>query len=164
MRYLKNKNEGFALLYTSLLATLLLSLSISISYIVRKQIILSSISRESQKAFYMADSAAECALYWDFQYDVFNVNVATSSPNIKCQNVSIAGAELSGNRYDGVSGLGGTDKTRFQIENTANKTCAIVTVIKKDTTPKTQIRAEGYNTLCNSNSRIRLQRAVRLQY
>lgn len=160
----KNKNKAFALLYTSLLATLLLSLSISISYIIRKQIILSSISRESQKAFYMADSAAECALYWDFQYGVFDPNNATSSANIKCQDSSIAENELSGDLYDGVSGLGGTDTTRFKIENTVNKTCAVVTVTKADTVPKTIISSEGYNTPCNSKSRIRLQRAVRLQY
>ena len=160
----KETNKGFALLYTSLLATLLLSLSISMGYIIRKELILSSMARESQKAFYMADSSAECALYWDFKHDVFNITSATTSSSITCQGVSLANSELSGARYDGVPGLGGASVTRFEIENPSGKTCAIVTVTKSNTAPRTKIEAEGYNTLCNSDSRIRLQRAVRLQY
>ncbi len=158
------KNKAFALLYTSLLASFLLTLSVSIGFLVRKQIILSSITRESQRAFYMADSAAECALYWDYKGNVFDKNTATSSPNIKCQGVNISNSELTGTRSDGVLGLGGAPITRFKIDKPSAKRCAIVTVQKRDTVPKTVIEAEGYNTSCNSVSRIRLQRAVRLQY
>jgi len=160
----KEKNTGFALLYTSLIASFLLTLAVSIGFIVRKQIILSSITRESQKAFYMADSAAECALYWDYKYDIFNRRTATTSTSIKCQDVSIASKDLSGTRFDGVSGLGGTNITRFKIDKPQAKRCAIVTVTKRNRAPKTTIEAEGYNTACNASSRIRLQRAVRLQY
>ncbi len=162
----KKENKGFALLYTALIASLLLSLSLSISYIVGKELILSSIGRESQKAFYMADSAAECALYWDFRYEVFATSTATSSPSIKCMGVNISDAtsELTGPFADGKPGLGGVPTTTFKINLQDKDLCAVVRVGKHTTVPKTIIEAEGYNTSCDKKSRIRLQRAVRLRY
>jgi len=92
----KIQSKGFALLYTSLISSLLLSLALSISVIVMKDIRLSSISRESQKAFYAADTAAECALYWDFRKDKFATSTASTS-GVTCsgQDIATASHELS---------------------------------------------------------------------
>ncbi len=159
-----SRERGFALLYTSLISSLLLSLALSISIIVMKDIRLSSISRESQKAFYAADTAAECALYWDFRKDKFATSTATTS-GVTCsgQDIATASHELSGAEYDGTDGVGGTNVTRFMYAPD-DKTCAKVFVYKNDIHPKTVIEARGYNTPCGSQSRIKLERAVRLQY
>ncbi len=159
----KNK-KGFALLYTALVSSLLLSLAMSISVIVMKDIRLSSISRESQKAFYAADSAAECALYWDFRKDKFATSTVTTS-GANCSGVDIADSshELPGLDYDGVAGIGGTNVTKYQYD-IDGKTCAKVFVYKSSTAPKTRIEARGYNTSCGSDSRVKLERAVRLEY
>jgi hypothetical protein len=157
-----NKQKAFALLYTALISSLLLSLALSISLIVRKEMVLSSIARESQKAFYAADSAAECALYWDFRFNKFATTTTVTGPNsgVTCAGVDIADSaqELD----DGVPGLGGSNITKYKLE--VDRTCALVTVQKSATYPKTLIEARGYNTPCDSKSRIRLERAVRLQY
>ncbi len=159
-----NKEKGFALLYTSLISSLLLSLAMSISIIVMKDIRLSSISRESQKAFYAADSAAECALYWDFRKDKFATSTVTTS-GVFCSGVDIADSshELTGLDSDGVNGLGGTSVTKYQYD-IDGKFCAKIFVFKYATAPKTIIEARGYNTRCGTNSRIKLERAVQLQY
>ncbi len=155
---IKKKKRGFALLYTTLISSLLLSLAMTISMITQKDIRLSSIARESQKAFYAADAAAECALYWDFRFDKFNKDT-TANSGVTCAGVDVA---APGNELDGTPGVGGSEVTKFKLE--VDGTCSHVTVTKSDVAPKTVIEARGYNTPCNSNSRIRLERAVRLQY
>ncbi len=157
-------HKAFALLYTALISSLLLSLAMSISVIVMKDIRLSSISRESQKAFYAADSAAECALYWSFRKDKFATSTAVTS-GVICDDQDIAGPthELPGLDSDGVQGVGGTNLTKYRYE-IDGKYCAVVFVYKNNTAPKTVIEARGYNTRCDSQSRIKLERAVRLQY
>src|SRR3989344_2582509 len=60
-------SAGFTILYAVLVATLLLSISMSIYNISYKQYILASSAVDSQVAVYAADAGLECALYWDGQ-------------------------------------------------------------------------------------------------
>lgn len=60
------KNEkGFTLLFAVLVSVLVLAVGASIISIALKQVILSGAGRESQYAFYAANTGVECALYWD---------------------------------------------------------------------------------------------------
>ncbi len=59
------KQSGFTLFVALIVSSLLLSIGLSLSNIILKQLIFSGSGRESQIAFYAADSGAECALYWD---------------------------------------------------------------------------------------------------
>lgn len=68
MHFIKNNQKGFTVLYAVLVSSLVLAIGVSIFNIAFKQLVLSSQVRESQFAFYAADSGLECALYWDFQY------------------------------------------------------------------------------------------------
>ena len=56
---------GFAVLFAVLLASFLITLGISIFNISLKEIMITTSIRDSQVAYYVADSASECALYWD---------------------------------------------------------------------------------------------------
>jgi Tfp pilus assembly protein PilX len=56
--------SGFALLFSILLASFLITLGISIFSISLKEIQITTSLRDSQSAYYAADSALECALYW----------------------------------------------------------------------------------------------------
>ena len=68
--------KGFALLFAILASSVLLSIGAAIWNIAFREVLLSSFGRESQSAFYVADTAIECAFYHDFiTTDVF----ATSS-------------------------------------------------------------------------------------
>ena len=58
-------SRGFTLLISVLLVTVILSLSLSLLDVAYKQVVLSSTAKQSQYAFYTADSALECTLYWD---------------------------------------------------------------------------------------------------
>lgn len=69
--------RGFTLLLAALVASIVLTLGASIFEIAQKEVTLSSLGRDSQFAFYAADTLAECALYWDFRDGYF----ASSTPN-----------------------------------------------------------------------------------
>jgi len=61
----KGTKQGFALLFTVLIVSTILSLAIGISSITYKQNLLSSIAKDSQLAFFTADSGIECGLLVD---------------------------------------------------------------------------------------------------
>jgi hypothetical protein len=61
----KKTNKGFTLFVALVVSSLILSVSMSLSNIILKQLVFAHTGSESQLAFYAADSGAECALYWD---------------------------------------------------------------------------------------------------
>lgn len=184
------KNEGFVLLFSVLVASLVLSVGMSIISIALKQVILSGSGRESQYAFYMANTGAECATYWDLAGNtIIDANgnngpvfaagsgvPATTDPNVKCLNMTITDLQpttcspnitipdwcafSSGSVYN----------TRFRIsyEPTAlSQRCAEVTVSKtvdgSGVVTATKITSRGYNTCDESNPR-RIERALEFNY
>ena len=88
-----NIRTGFAVLFAILLASFLISLGISIFSVSLKEIMITTSIRDSQIAYYAADSARECAIYWDVKQGAFpacldNGNPCTVStttnPTISC--------------------------------------------------------------------------------
>src|SRR5688572_20777703 len=69
-----SEKKGFALLFTVLIVTLLLSVSLGISNMTFKQTILSNLAKDSLVAFYDADGALDCGLYYDIGRDIFPEN------------------------------------------------------------------------------------------
>jgi hypothetical protein len=153
-----NRQRGFTLLLAALISSLVLSLGISVVSIARKSVTLSSISRDSQFAFYSADSAAECALYWDVRFNYFG----TSTP---------AGLEPPDDpECDGVkieaTGRQSAEPYVMSFEYEPEGYCVQVEVRKNVASPRTVIHADGFSVSCNeitTNSRS-LQRSVELRY
>ncbi len=88
-----NREKGFAVLFSILLASFLITLGISIFTISLKEIQIATSARDSQIAYYVADSARECALYWGAKQGVFpiclddtctNKNTPIFSPRVTC--------------------------------------------------------------------------------
>ena len=76
-------NKGYALILSIVVSSVVLSIGLSLLNIVQKELILSATGRDSQFAFYAADSGVECALYWDIGYidkKMFPANLAETSP------------------------------------------------------------------------------------
>jgi Tfp pilus assembly protein PilX len=165
----KSPERGFTLLLAALVASVVLALGTSIYELAQRQLMLSSIGRDSQFAFYAADTAAECALYWDFRYSYF----ATSTPaNPAAQNPTCDGQALN------ATGRAGTypyTMTSAQMNFFSDTTqsggyCAQVLVTKSlDGTTgalRTTIHADGYNVNCTAipTAPQALQRSVELHY
>ena len=146
-------NNGFTLLVAVLISGVLLSVALAIFNITIKEILLSSSGRDSQFAFYAADSGAECALYWDQKGGGFSTSTAGS---ISCNNSD--DPSLSN-----VGGVGYDTAMTFQFE--VDGFCSIVSVTKSETHPRTKIESKGYNTTCdNTVNPRRLERAIRVTY
>ncbi|KKU67536.1 MAG: hypothetical protein UX89_C0014G0006 [Parcubacteria group bacterium GW2011_GWA2_47_16] len=64
--HFSHRSKGFALLFAILASSVLMSIGAAIWNIAFREVLLSSFGRESQSAFYVADTAIECAFYHDF--------------------------------------------------------------------------------------------------
>lgn len=82
--------KGFAMLFTVLLVSLILTIAIGISNLTLRQTILSNLAKDSGIAFYQADAAVECGMYQDtlvlFQY---GSNVGDVPPSFSCGGVTM---------------------------------------------------------------------------
>lgn len=138
----------------ALVASVALALGTSIFALAQKELALSSIGRDSQFAFYAADSGAECALYWDRRFQLFPTT-APETKTLVCDGEQKATDSLS----DGEAII-----SLFEYE--PNGYCARVSVTKRPTHPRTVIHANGYNTLCDAiaSSPHALERSVDLKY
>lgn len=101
----KRGNSAFAMLFAVLTSSLLVAIGVSIFNISLKELMIATTAQDSQKAYYAADSAEECALYWDLKMGAFpaclnnncdrnnpsDVSTTTPQSNIKCNgnNVSL---------------------------------------------------------------------------
>lgn len=127
------KNNGFVLLYAVTLAAIFLSLALGVGAIALKENLFSTSAKNTNNAFFAADSGVECALYYDKSGGSGSafIDQATISP-ILCNNNSVAVTESPTNVWTfAIPALGGS-----------NLGCAKVTVNK---TSGTTITADGYN-------------------
>ncbi|MEN9413236.1 MAG: hypothetical protein RLZZ342_323 [Candidatus Parcubacteria bacterium] len=163
--------KGFTLLLAALVSTIVLALGAAIYGLVVKELALSSLGRDSQFAFFAADTGAECALYWDIRHNYFDTvaPVGVVAPDPRCAEQSfVATGRSTSYPYT----------MAFQID--AGGYCTNVSVMKCDgpiTTDgtcspvvpaqiHTLIHADGYSASCatlTTKARV-LQRSVELRY
>jgi hypothetical protein len=161
-----NLQKGFTLLLAALIASIVLSLGAAIFAIAQKELALSSIGRNSQFAFYAADTAAECALYWDVRG-----SFATSSDSHN-PAASVACAQTNSTvTFVAVSQAATSTFTLSLAFNDPTKPyCANVSVAKSRSALTngivTVVRADGFSTGCTtiSTDPQALQRSVELHY
>lgn len=160
MHIKKSGQRGYTLLFAVLISALVLGVGVSILNIARKELLLNSSARESQYAFYAADTGYECAVYWDSQ-GAF----ASSSPfgTIKCGTITSTPTSVASSTVtpSGPSGISGNAYVYTFSVPIAGKACAIVKVTK-DYQPvaslnnayaaTTEIFSRGYNVGWNPTS------------
>lgn len=160
----KNKHQyGYALLVSLVIASVVLTIGISIANLVEKGLVLSSTARDSQFAFYGADSGSECALYWDLKHEgfgqtVFPTSTESSPPTsgVICNNEDIA---QTWTIFDVTSN---SATTRFDL-TFSDDTCVEIDVVKEEDGIKTTVESRGRNT-CDLTRPRRLERATRILY
>ena len=156
--------RGFVLLLGSLIGSLLLVVGLAIFNITLKEVILSSAARESQFAFYAADTGIECALNWDFNYDNGIISTSTVFATSTASPVPPLPANCVG--YD-LRSIWVTSKdanaatTTFDLD--VGEGCVTVQVTKFGTPSRTRIESRGHNT-CNIDDPRRVERAIFVAY
>ncbi len=151
------KNKGFTLFIAVVITATLLLVSMGIASITIKESFLASSSRESQYAFYAADTGAECAIYWDVKNGTGLSAFATSTTSIiNCNQ------DINNSPNPTPTTVGGNSESNFSVTFNPEPYCAKVKVTKNEDNT-TIIESLGYNTCDASNSR-RVERAVRVSY
>ncbi len=179
----KNRiKSGYTLLFSIIVASVVLSIAAFILSVSRKQFILSSVSRDSTMAIYAADSAMQCVIS-----SVWNDRLSTSTEgggtSVYCNGGIVTGSYVevpgagdpSHNMRNG--DVGGTV---YKIHTTStplgfdfrNDTCALVSITDGyDITSgkhKTIIESRGYNDQFSApctpgkNNPRTVERAIRL--
>lgn len=166
-RLVRSRQAGFTLLMAALISSIVLALGASIFEIAQKQVTLSSIGRDSQFAFYAADTAAECALYWDFRFGFFGTSTPPDAQNPTCDGQAMNAT----GRSDTYPYTMTTDlMDLFTDASPPTDYCAQVSVEKTldsdSGAVRTVIHADGYSTACDSitSDPRSLQRSVELHY
>lgn len=146
--------RGFTLLIAVVLSSVIVSVSLALLDITYKQVTLASAAAQSQYAFYNADTALECALYFDQKSNAFDYYTPLSSSSITC-------AELPVQDY-ATSLSGGVISTTFTLPCANGGSRGNVTV-RKSSTGATSIFANGYNT-CTVDDVRRIERGIKATY
>lgn len=175
--YIK-KHTGFALLMSVIVTGTLLLIVYALSNISLKELILTYTGRESQVAFYAADTGVECALFWDLKnpgngnsaFDPFNgpsviscngntIQAGDSVPTVPTPTLALVGG----------GGINNSTSTFYinlePLNDSGSGPCAIVRVgkTKVGSATTTTIMSRGYNTCDLQNTR-RLERGLRVIY
>lgn len=146
--------RGFTLLIAVVLSSVLVSISLSLIDIAYKQIVLASTATQSGYAFYNADTALECALYWDQKHNAFDYTRPMAASLLICGNQAVTG-------YTVTSG-GGFKQTSFSVPCVGGGTASSVTV-EKNSSGGTRLYGNGYNT-CATNDVRRIERGLKATY
>jgi Tfp pilus assembly protein PilX len=152
----KNKRQGFTLFVGLIIASSLLLIATGVVNLALKQALISNSGKESQLAFYAADTGMECAIYWDIANPsgVSAFSIETGTLDIECNK--------DGNNPNNHWTVGGSSvSTVGPITFLPEPYCAMVTITKDGEI--TRIESKGYNTCDLTNPR-RVERAVRAQY
>lgn len=155
-----SSTAGFTLLFAVLVGGLLFSIGIAIANIALKEIVLASAGKESETAFYAADTGTECALYWDLRVGATFPNSETASrrSSITCNRSPIS-LTVTGQTSSAAT-------TVFRIN--FSPSCADVVVGK--TKPQggapgsTVIESRGRNDCGAGDNPARVERALRVRY
>jgi hypothetical protein len=141
IRLIPRNSKGFALLFSILLSSIILSIALGVGNIAFREIQFGTSAKNTNEAFFAADTGVECALYND--NSVVNSFPESGGPSsITCggSSISLSGTSPSWNFI--ISGLGAS-----------NQSCAKVSVVKTFSPDSTQIISKGYNvgdSNCNS--------------
>lgn len=145
--------RGFTLLVAVILSSVVVTIGMALLDVAYKQVLLSSTAKQSQYAYYEADTALECALYYDQQLDAFNTN-PTELTTLTCE-----GQTFSFNTTGNSPRI-----TTYSVPCAGGGTQAYVTAYKNyPEEPTTRIFVNGYNS-CNLADPRRIERGLKVVY
>lgn len=151
---------GFTLLFAVLIGSLLFSVGLAIAHVAVKEIMLSAAGKQSETAFFAADTGIECALYWDLRVGqdetVFpHSNAEQNRKSLACGGVSNVPISLVGESS--------TSATSTFTLSFAPSGCAQV-LVGKTVSGSTVIESRGRNDCGKGDNPARVERAIRVRY
>lgn len=162
--FIKNKEQkGYAILFTVVVVSAISVITAGLTNAAYKQLILSSLSKDSQTAFYQADTASDCSLYADRVVRLANIpptpNIIRDGgiSNTLCGSLNLAVSTPDANG----------SYTITPVDDTVKTPCFRITITKVPNialgTTDTTISARGYNICDTGNSRT-VEREIEINY
>ncbi|MBP6908627.1 MAG: hypothetical protein KBB75_02290 [Candidatus Pacebacteria bacterium] len=162
----QNDTRGYALLFTIVIISIISTIAMGLSGTAYKQLVLASVSKDSQSAFYQSDTAVECALYANFKLGGPTESTELSGGTWKCgkdnsplwkditlylDTNTVFEGYMYGNTDPDAPGSNPTKNSCFEFDvNTSNETL-------------TTIRARGYNS-CDKRDPKTVEREIEVNY
>ena len=146
IKLFKNKedNKGSVLLIAILMSTVVFVVGVGVYQRTYKELLFSSMWRQTQVAFSAADSGLECAIYRD-------LHPASTS----CFGTAFAWTPVN-------------PGTWYSLDHAVGSGCVGITVTKTFNATLgrtiTTVDARGYNDACNSTNPRRVERGLRITY
>jgi hypothetical protein len=162
--------KGFVVLFAVVLASIILAVSLGVANIAYRELTFTTSAKNSNDAFYAADTGVECALYYDQNAVNPPPTNAIAFGNIT-NNTSTECAGTGVHMNDGAGTV--SDPWKFYLFPLgANASaCAEVTVWRDSSTPPvTTVNSKGYNvydkssSTCGFNGASRVERHIELTY
>jgi hypothetical protein len=161
-RVFKKNQKGYAILFTLVIVSAVSVITAGLTNTIYKQMILSSLTKDSQAAFYQADTASDCALYADMieykkslskEPSIFD-NTTWSCGGLILTIVPVNGGILNG--YD----LNPPDE-----DESSSDPCFRISVNREQvgTKIKSTVTAKGYN-ICDKTNLRTVERAIEIVY
>lgn len=150
--------RGFTLLIAVILTSVLLAVGLALLDVAYKQAVLASTAKQSQYAFYAADSALECALYWDQQQGAFAYTNPLSSITCGGQAIPVTSTVSGGMRTSifSIPCPGGTNASVTVYKTNGSVTCSVGTY-------KSCLYSTGYSS-CNALDNRRIERGLKVVF
>ena len=154
MKKNNTQKKGFALLYTVVIVSLILSITAGISNIIFKQSLLANLAADSQIAFYQADNAAECGMY------------LLNNPNANFDPTGPVTPFVCSATQSYVLDAANSSLPEFIVYTPADANistpCSSITIDQSDPS-KTVIEAHGFN-VCTTTSPRHIERVLQVTY
>lgn len=151
--FFKKNNKGYALLFTIMIISVISVVTAGLLNTMSKQLVLSSLAKDSQVAFYQADTASDCGLYVDMTNPE---GIIDSGGNLICGGIDLTLEKKADGYIIYPTDISETIDPCFRIE-----------VLKdKNTKPGyilTEISARGYN-FCNINNIRTVEREIKVTF
>lgn len=162
IKKIKNEN-GYAILFTVIIVSAISVITAGISNAIYKQLVLSSLAKDSQTAFYQADTASDCALLFDME--------VLEKDYVDYPSFSVAEPFLWSCGGEGVEVLVTPGPTSYTIAPKPENEDSNVPCYRIETTkdwsipedPETTILANGYN-ICNKDNIRTVERQIKIVY
>lgn len=157
---ISGKENGYAILFTVVVVSVISLIAIGLSNASYKQLVLSSLAKDSHLAFYQSDTAAECALYLDNKLEM------AMPPGLwSC------GLDSSGNNYNldvQPPDISDPNTTVYVLKpdpmiSVSGTPCFSINITKNNITFTNNIKARGYN-ICDTNNPRTLERMTEVDY
>lgn len=148
---IKNK-KGYALLFTIMVISVISVITAGLINASTKQLILSSLAKNSQVAFYQADTAGDCALYMDLvkTVDEIRKSIENNEPFVCGDQKLFTSGNPESDYFLTPDDILGTNKPCFVIET-------------RKSGISTRILAKGYSMCDLDNSKV-VEREIQISY